>query len=251
MEAVGQLTGGIAHDFNNMLAVVVGGLDLARRRLHGPAARSMFHLDNAMEGATRAAALTRRLLAFARAEPLLPERRRRRRAGRRHARAGRPRDRRADHRPHQLAADAWPMLADPPQLENAILNLAVNARDAMDGAGDADASAIDNVTLAGRGRRHPRRRLCPHRVADTGCGMTAEDLDRVFEPFFTTKAVGKGTGLGLCQIFAFARQSGGDVGIESELGKGTTVSLYLPRTAAAASSVRPHPADAARSDGRS
>ena len=135
MEAVGQLTGGIAHDFNNMLAVVVGGIDLARRRLNGPRREVMIHLTNAMEGATRAAALTRRLLSFARSEPLLPER-----LDSAILVGGMSEllDRTLGERikiETELADDAWPVFVDPHQLENAILNLAVNARDAMDGTG--------------------------------------------------------------------------------------------------------------------
>ncbi|HMG48821.1 MAG TPA: ATP-binding protein [Allosphingosinicella sp.] len=234
MEAVGQLTGGIAHDFNNMLAVVVGGLDLARRKLHGPRREVEFHLDNAMEGATRAAALTRRLLAFARAEPLLPE-------------AVAPAelvenmlelvDRAIGERiivHTRFTDDLWHVWADPTQLENAVLNLAVNARDAMEGAGEMILE-VDNVALAEAEIADlPAGCYVRIRVADTGSGIPPEHLDRVFEPFFTTKAVGKGTGLGLSQIFAFARQSGGDVAIESELGRGTSVALYLPRSTAAA-----------------
>jgi signal transduction histidine kinase/ActR/RegA family two-component response regulator len=234
MEAVGQLTGGIAHDFNNMLAVVVGGLDLARRKLHGSRREVEFHLDNAMEGATRAAALTRRLLAFARAEPLLPE-------------AVAPAelvenmleliDRAIGERitVHTRFADPlWHVWADPTQLENAVLNLAVNARDAVDGSGDLHIQ-VDNVTLAeAEVDNLPAGDYVRIRVRDAGRGIAPEHLDRVFEPFFTTKAVGKGTGLGLSQIFGFARQSGGEVAIASALGQGTTVSLYLPRSVAAA-----------------
>jgi CheY-like chemotaxis protein len=217
-----------------MLAVVVGGLDLARRKLHGSRREVEFHLDNAMEGATRAAALTRRLLAFARAEPLLPE-------------AVAPAelvedmlelvDRAIGERitVHTRFADPlWYVWADPTQLENAVLNLAVNARDAMDGSGDLTLQ-VDNVTLAEAEIANlPAGDYIRVRVRDTGSGIAPEHIDRVFEPFFTTKAVGKGTGLGLSQIFGFARQSGGDVAIASELGQGTTVSLYLPRSAAAA-----------------
>ncbi|HYN46305.1 MAG TPA: ATP-binding protein, partial [Allosphingosinicella sp.] len=234
MEAVGQLTGGIAHDFNNMLAVVVGGLDLARRKLHGPRREVEFHLDNAMEGATRAAALTRRLLAFARAEPLLPE-------------ALAPAelvedmlelvDRAIGERitvHTRFAEHLWHVWADPTQFENAILNLAVNARDAMDGSGDLHLQ-VDNVALAEAEIANlPAGDYVRIRVADTCSGIAPEHIDRVFEPFFTTKSVGKGTGLGLSQIFGFARQSGGDVAIASTLGQGTTVSIYLPRSAAAA-----------------
>ena len=234
MEAVGQLTGGIAHDFNNMLAVVVGGLDLARRKLHGPRREVEFHLDNAMEGATRAAALTRRLLAFARAEPLLPE-------------AVAPAelvenmleliDRAIGERISvrtRFAGAAWHVWADPTQLENAVLNLCLNARDAMAGSGEL-ALDVDNVTLAeAEAADLPAGDYVRVRVTDTGTGIAPEHLERVFEPFFTTKAVGKGTGLGLSQIFGFARQSGGDVAIASTLGQGTKVSLYLPRSGAAA-----------------
>src|SRR6185295_16001127 len=234
MEAVGQLTGGIAHDFNNMLAVVVGGLDLARRKLHGSRREVEFHLDNAMEGATRAAALTRRLLAFARAEPLLPD-------------AIAPAElvenmlelvdraigeRIAVHT--RFAAEPWHVWADPAQLENAVLNLAVNARDAMEGAGDMILQ-VDNVTLGEAEIADlPGGDYVRIRVADTGSGIPPEHLDRVFEPFFTTKPVGKGTGLGLSQIFGFAHQSGGEVLIDSTLGEGTIVTLFLPRSTSAA-----------------
>ncbi|HET7817452.1 MAG TPA: ATP-binding protein [Sphingomicrobium sp.] len=242
MEAVGQLTGGIAHDFNNMLAVVVGGIDLARRRLNGPRREVLNHLNNAMEGATRAAALTRRLLSFARSEPLLPERVD---PGELVEGMSDLLDRTLGERIHvevDRAPDTWPTYVDPHQLENAIVNLAVNARDAMDGRGMMRI-ATENVTLAanevGDIRAGDYVRIS---VSDTGCGMTPEVLERAFEPFFTTKPVGKGTGLGLSQIFGFAHQSGGEVGIESAPGKGTTVSIYLPRTTAAQRPVRIHPA---------
>src|SRR5215213_9714281 len=234
MEAVGQLTGGIAHDFNNMLAVVVGGVDLALRRLNGPRREVMMHLNNAMEGATRAAALTRRLLSFARSEPLLPERVD---PGELIRGMSDLLDRTLGERIRidlELAPGAWPTYVDPHQLENAIVNLAVNARDAMDGAGHMRISA-GNVTLAANevGDVRPGEYV-KISVADTGCGMAPDVRERAFEPFFTTKPVGKGTGLGLSQIFGFAHESGGEVGIESELGKGTTVSIYLPRTEAVA-----------------
>ena len=230
MEAVGQLTGGIAHDFNNMLAVVVGGLDLARRKLTGPRREVEFHLDNALEGATRAAALTRRLLAFARAEPLLPV-------------AVSPAalvegmldlvDRSIGERitvRTRFPDEPWNVCVDTNQLENAILNLAVNARDAMDGEGQL-AISVENVALqAGEAGGLGAGDYVRISVSDTGSGMTPGVLERVFEPFFTTKPVGKGTGLGLSQIFGFARESGGDVLIDSTQGVGTTVSLYLPRS---------------------
>ncbi len=234
MEAVGQLTGGIAHDFNNMLAVVVGGIDLALRRLNGPRREVANHLNNAMEGATRAAALTRRLLSFARSEPLIPE----------GVDSGGLINGMSDLLDRTLGervrvevalnSEAWPIYVDPHQLENAILNLAVNARDAMDGEGLLRI-ASDNAQLAanevGDIQAGEYVRIS---VTDTGCGMTTDVVERAFEPFFTTKPVGKGTGLGLSQIFGFAHQSGGEVGIESIVGRGTTVSIYLPRSSAAA-----------------
>jgi signal transduction histidine kinase/ActR/RegA family two-component response regulator len=243
MEAVGQLTGGIAHDFNNMLAVVVGGLDLAKRRLRRDPREVELHIDNAMEGATRAAALTRRLLAFARAEPLLPEK------------VAPARmvedmlelvDRTIGERivvHTRLDRGGWHVFADPGGLESAIINLCVNARDAMEETGEL-AVSVEQVTLVdgqvGNLSAGDYVRLA---VADTGRGIAPEHMDRVFEPFFTTKAVGKGTGLGLSQVFGFARQSGGDVTIESELGRGTIVSIYLPRAAGAAPAARPDAAE--------
>ena len=230
MEAVGQLTGGIAHDFNNMLAVVVGGLDLAKRKLSGPRREVEFHIDNAMEGATRAAALTRRLLAFARAEPLLPV----------------PIapgalvenmlelvDRSIGERitvRTRFPEQPWHVKVDTNQLENAILNLAVNARDAMEGEGELTIAIDDRRLRDGEVGQLPGGDYVRIAVSDTGGGIPPEHLERVFEPFFTTKPVGKGTGLGLSQIFGFARQSGGDVTLDSEVGRGTTVSLYLPRS---------------------
>src|SRR5947209_5100505 len=234
MEAVGQLTGGIAHDFNNMLAVVVGGIDLALRRLNGPRREVMMHLNNAMEGATRAAALTRRLLSFARSEPLLPER-----ADSSELIRGMSDllDRTLGERISielDLERGAWPTYVDPHQLENAIVNLAVNARDAMDGEGQMRIAA-ENVTVAANEVGDVRAgEYVKISVTDTGCGMPPDVRERAFEPFFTTKPVGKGTGLGLSQIFGFAHESGGEVGIESELGRGTVVSIYLPRTEAVA-----------------
>jgi signal transduction histidine kinase/ActR/RegA family two-component response regulator len=229
MEAVGALTGGIAHDFNNMLAVVVGGLDLARRKLRRDVADADQHLENALEGANRAAALTRRLLAFARAEPLLPE-------------AIDPADLVRNmlelidrtigerFRVHtDTDPDAWPVWADPTGLENAVLNLCVNARDAMGDGGDIRI-AVENVALrAGQVGMLQPGDYVRISVADNGVGIAPEHIERVFEPFFTTKPVGKGTGLGLSQIFGFARQSGGDVAIHSKLGEGTEVNIYLPR----------------------
>ena len=229
MEAVGQLTGGIAHDFNNMLAVVVGGLELARRKLPAEGGEAGRHLDHAMEGANRAAALTRRLLAFARAEALLPQ-------GMCPDALVRGMsdlmDRTLGERIRvaiESQPDSWQIWVDRHQLENAILNLAVNARDAMENEGILTIRTA-NVTLAADevGEAQPGDYVRID-VADTGEGMSPAVLERVFEPFFTTKPVGKGTGLGLSQIFGFVRQSGGEIAIRSVEGQGTTVSLFLPR----------------------
>ena len=234
MEAVGQLTGGIAHDFNNMLAVVVGGLDLAQRKLAQRSSDVGQHLENAMEGADRAAALTRRLLSFARDEPLLPD-------------MVSPAklvvgmsdllDRTLGERieVHVAANGAdWPIFVDGHQLENALLNLAVNARDAMDSAGRLDIGVSDVTIRAGDPLALAPGDYVRIGVTDNGSGMSPEVQARAFEPFFTTKPVGKGTGLGLSQIFGFVRQSGGDIRIRSALGRGTTISLYLPRHSGAA-----------------
>ena len=241
MEAVGQLTGGIAHDFNNMLAVVVGGIDLARRRMNGPREEVLVHLTNAMEGATRAAALTRRLLSFARAEPLLPAQ-----VDPRDLMTGMSEllDRTLGEGigiDLDMATSVWPIFIDPHQLENAIVNLAVNARDAMDGRGRMTI-AVENVELTDEQiGRLPAGDYVRVAVRDTGSGMTPQVLERALEPFFTTKEVGKGTGLGLSQIFGFAHQSGGEIGIDSKVGEGTTVALYLPRYRLASAEVRLHP----------
>lgn len=229
MEAVGQLTGGIAHDFNNMLAVVLGGLELAKRHLHTGGPDAQQHIENAMEGANRAAALTRRLLAFSRSEPLLPEPVE---AGGLIAGMSDLLDRTlgdAIKVKTQDAGTGWTVWVDRHQLENALLNLAVNARDAMEGRGTL------TITTDGRTLAENEVGECAAgdyvmiTVADTGCGMTPEVLDRVFEPFFTTKPVGKGTGLGLSQIFGFVRQSGGEIAIHTVPGSGTSVMVYLPR----------------------
>ncbi|MGK2912388.1 MAG: ATP-binding protein [Sphingobium sp.] len=229
MEAVGQLTGGIAHDFNNMLAVVSGGLELARRKLHEDPGNAQRHLDNAMDGANRASALTRRLLAFARAEPLLPA-------------AVDPdtliRDM-ADLIDRTIgdqivvtldpAAAGWAIFVDRHQLENAILNLCVNARDAMDGRGTLTISTAQAALVPGEISDCKGGDYIRLSVRDTGCGMDTTVLQRVFEPFFTTKPVGQGTGLGLSQIFGFVRQCQGEIRIQSEPGAGTLVELFLPR----------------------
>lgn len=229
MEAVGQLTGGIAHDFNNMLAVVVGGLELTKRNLRASPEDADRHLDNAMEGANRAAALTRRLLAFARSEPLLPVT-----VSPDSLVAGMTDliDRTIGDQitvaVHRQAGD-WRIFVDQHQMENAILNLCVNARDAMDGRGRLTIETGQARLAANEIGECSAGEYAVVTVADDGCGMTADVLARVFEPFFTTKPVGKGTGLGLSQIFGFVRQSQGEIRIQSEAGKGTSVQLYLPR----------------------
>lgn len=227
MEAVGRLTGGIAHDFNNMLAVVIGGIELAERRMATDCQGAKRHLDQALEGANRAATLTKRLLAFARAEPLLP----------------------TAINPQQLITDMTEMIdrtlgddisvsvacnarsqvfIDKHQLENALLNLAVNARDAMETGGKLSISA-DDVTIGdGEVTDLAAGNYVRISVSDTGSGMTPEVQARIFEPFFTTKDVGKGTGLGLSQIFGFVRQSNGGIAVNSVVGAGTTISIYLP-----------------------
>jgi len=245
MEAVGQLTGGIAHDFNNMLAVVLGGLEMAKRRVEEQAQEASRHIDSALEGANRAAALTRRLLSFARAEPLLPGAIT---PGRLLRDMSDLLDRTIGERIEvriESDPDVWPVWVDAYQLENAMLNLAVNARDAMDGEGQL-VMAATNVRLGeGEVGTLPAGDYVRLAVTDNGTGMSPETLERVFEPFFTTKPAGQGTGLGLSQISGFARQSGGEVAIQSVLGDGTTVSVYLPRHAGAPRAAERAPVSAA------
>ncbi len=234
MEAVGRLTGGIAHDFNNMLTVIVGSIDLLRRR--APDGRSTRLLDNAMEGASRAATLTARLLAFSRQQPLTPQPLDVNRlvAGMSdllHRTLGE-----TIHVETVLAGGLWHAHADSNQLENALLNLAVNARDAIFEASPAGGKLTietGNAFLAENYVAQHAGVLAGQYVmiaaTDTGTGMPPEVLSRVFEPFFTTKPQGQGTGLGLSQVHGFINQSGGHVGIYTEPGRGTTVKLYLPR----------------------
>jgi len=232
MEAVGHLTGGIAHDFNNLLTIIIGNIDTVIRRLDSSSdPRAKRSLDNALKGAERAAALTQRLLAFSRRQPLDPKQ----------VDVGRLLAGMSDLLTRSItetiaiqvhsAADLWSIEVDPHQLENAILNLAVNARDAIGGSGELTINAENVAIAAGDGSPsflHPGDYVRIS-VADTGEGMAPETVAKVFDPFFTTKEVGKGTGLGLSMVYGFAKQSGGHIRIESELGVGTTVSLYLPR----------------------
>jgi len=232
MEAVGQLTGGIAHDFNNLLQGITGALDRAQHRIAAdrvPEADRF--LKAAMDSASRAASLTHRLLAFSRRQTLDP----------------RPTDaNRLIRGMEELvsrtmgpnvevetvgAAGVWPIRVDPSQLENSVLNLCINARDAMPNGGKLTIETankwMDDRTA--RDRDIPPGQYVSLCVTDTGTGMAPEVIERAFDPFFTTKPLGRGTGLGLSMIYGFVRQSGGQVRIYSELGKGTTMCLYFPR----------------------
>ncbi|HTR83797.1 MAG TPA: response regulator, partial [Reyranella sp.] len=235
MEGIGQLTGGVAHDFNNLLTVILGNLETAQRALQAAPAnaeRALRALDNSLVGAQRAASLTQRLLAFSRRSPLDPK----------------PIDanrlvtgmsellRRALGEQVTvetvLAGGLWRIHADPNQLEVGILNLAVNARDAMPNGGrltiETANTFLDEAYAASQSEVAPGQYVVIS-ITDTGIGMSRETQARAFEPFFTTKDIGHGTGLGLSQVYGFAKQSGGHIKIYSELGEGTTVKLYLPR----------------------
>jgi signal transduction histidine kinase/ActR/RegA family two-component response regulator len=233
MEAVGQLTGGIAHDFNNMLTGIIGSLELLRRRVSRGKLDDLDGLiDLGVTSANRAAGLTHRLLAFSRRQSL-------------------------DSKPVEinqlvtsmgellqrsinesialdmrLSDPLWTAEADPNQLESALLNLVINARDAMPNGGNLTVETsnrhLDSVFTAAYGTLQPGDYV-ELSVSDSGCGIPESLMGRVFDPFFTTKPIGQGTGLGLSMIYGFARQSGGHVTIHSEVGKGTTVSLFLPR----------------------
>ncbi len=230
MEAVGQLTGGIAHDFNNMLAVVVAALDLIERRLAKGDDVSKY-LAAARDGAARAASLTRRLLAFSRQQPLSPE----------------PLDANdmvtgmsellsrtlgeTVQLQTVLAGDLWKVHADKSLLENAILNLAINARDAMPEGGQLTIETANSHLGEAHAVQHEVQpgEYMMVAVTDTGTGMSPEVMAKAFDPFFTTKGPGKGTGLGLSQVFGFVKQSGGQIKIYSEQGQGTSIKIYVPR----------------------
>jgi PAS domain S-box-containing protein len=226
MEALGQLTGGIAHDFNNLLTAILGGLEVTRRRTED--ARSLRLIDSSISAAQRGAKLIAQLMAFARKQNLQVEYlplntlvRDMQELLERSVGA-------AVRLAYELAPDTWPVLADANQVQTALLNLTINARDAMPSGGtlriastnmsvetpEADLASGEYATLT---------------VQDNGTGMTEEVKARVFEPFFTTKEVGKGTGLGLAQVYGFVRQSGGAVRVHSVVGEGTTITILLPR----------------------
>ncbi len=236
MEAVGHLTGGIAHDFNNLLTIIIGNIDTVLRRLDTSAdPRAKRSLDNALKGAERASALTQRLLAFSRQQPLDPK----------SIDVARLISGMSDLLTRtisetisvEIAAgpDLWRIEADPHQLENAILNLAVNARDAMAGGGALSICAANITIGAGEKADLSAGDYVAIHVKDSGSGMSQETIAKVFDPFFTTKEIGKGTGLGLSMVYGFVKQSGGAVEIASALGLGTTVSILLPRVTAALS----------------
>ena len=232
MEAVGQLTGGLAHDFNNLLAGISGSLELMQTRMQQGRLTDVDRYMTAAQGAAkRAAALTHRLLAFSRRQTLDPK----------------PTDvNRLATGMHELiqrtvgpgisvevvgATNVWPALVDPSQLENALLNLCINARDAMPDGGTITIETANKWMDERAARQHdmPEGQYLSLAVTDTGTGMPPEVIARVFEPFFTTKPIGEGTGLGLSMIYGFAQQSNGQVRIYSEVGQGTTVCIYLPR----------------------
>jgi PAS domain S-box-containing protein len=235
MEAIGQLSGGIAHDFNNLMMIVIGNLENAQRQTKGAESATpnlQRAINNAMRGAHRAAALTSRLLAFSRRQPLNPK----------------PLDANkflaatSEFLQRSLgetidiamvgAPGLWQIEADPNHLESALVNVAINARDAMPSGGKVTLEATNVFADEAYCRVNPE--LSPGQyvlicISDTGCGMPPDVLNRAFEPFFTTKELGQGTGLGLSQVYGFVKQSGGHIKIYSEVDHGTTVKIYLPR----------------------
>jgi PAS domain S-box-containing protein len=237
MEAVGQLTGGVAHDFNNILQVIVGNLEVIRRLLPADAGRIQRSVEQALNGARQASSLTQRLLAFSRRQPLDPK----------------PLD--VNSLVNGMSellnrtlgetisvetvrgAGLWKVEVDPNALESAVLNLAVNARDAMPQGGrltiETMNAYVDEAYAVSHAEVVPGQYVLIS-ISDTGEGMNSDTIRRAFEPFFTTKPVGQGTGLGLSQVYGFVKQSGGHVKIYSEVGQGTTVKIYLPRLKRAA-----------------
>jgi PAS domain S-box-containing protein len=232
METLGQLTGGVAHDFNNLLQIISGNIELIRRGLPEDSARLRRAADNAGRGAERAAVLTQRLLAFSRRQPLAPKPIDLKRlvtgmSELLHRTIGE-----AIEVETVLAPGLWNVEADPHQLENSILNLAVNARDAMPEGGKLTIETCNTHLDCAYAEANPGaaegQYVCIS-VSDSGAGMDEATLAKAFEPFFTTKEVGKGTGLGLSMVYGFVKQSGGHIKIYSEPAEGTTVRIYLPR----------------------
>ena len=232
MESIGQLTGGVAHDFNNLLQVISGNLQLLSRAVKGQE-RSEGYVQKALDGVRRAAKLSNQLLSFSRRQPLEPKT----------VNLGRFVLGMEDMLRSSLGEEIeiemkgghglWNSFADPTQVENALLNLAINARDAMDGSGHLTIEACNALLDEAYVRHHPELQAGQYvmlSVTDTGSGMSPEVLDKVFEPFFSTKAEGKGSGLGLSMVYGFVKQSGGHIHVDSTPGKGTTVKLYLPRS---------------------
>ncbi|MDB5597504.1 MAG: hybrid sensor histidine kinase/response regulator [Hyphomicrobiales bacterium] len=238
MEAIGQLTGGVAHDFNNLLTIIIGGLDTIKKHTSVlPQSPTTDRIQRATKmathGAERAATLTARLLAFSRRQPLDP----------RPIDAGNLITNLADLLQRTLGekvsietvrgAGLWRTLTDPGELENALVNLAVNARDAMPDGGrltiETSNAYLDESYVNSVAEPVEPGQYVLIAISDTGIGMDAQTLNRVFEPFFTTKAVGKGTGLGLSQVYGFVRQTGGHISVYSEVGIGTSIKIYLPR----------------------
>jgi two-component system, NtrC family, sensor kinase len=236
LEAIGHLTGGVAHDFNNLLTIIIGNLEAVQRQFGSWTDEAQIKMarrvDNAMHGAQRAATLTKRLLAFSRQQPLSPTT----------LDVNQLLNGLSDFLRRALGEDislevvgsggVWPVQADAAELESALLNLAVNARDAMRGGGkltiEASNSYLDDTYCRKHAEIQPGQYV-QIAVTDTGTGMSKDVVDRAFEPFFTTKLAGNGTGLGLSQVYGFVKQTGGHIKIYSEVGEGTTIKIYLRR----------------------
>jgi two-component system, NtrC family, sensor kinase len=249
LEAIGHLTGGVAHDFNNLLTIIIGNLEGLQKQLVDADAKIKRRVENAMHGAQRAATLTKRLLAFSRQQPLTPA----------PIDINRLMNGLSDFLQRALGEEislevvggggVWPVEADAAELESVLVNLAVNARDAMPGGGKLTVEAGNSYLDEAYCRRHADVRAGQYvqiSVSDTGVGMNDEVLQHAFEPFYTTKQAGQGTGLGLSQVYGFVKQSGGHVKIYSEVGEGSTVKIYLPRFHGDASAQEPPVPDSHR-----
>jgi nitrogen-specific signal transduction histidine kinase/CheY-like chemotaxis protein len=254
MEAIGQLTGGVAHDFNNLLTIISGNLEILQRRLSERGETQLQRYVNiAMQGSARAAALTHQLLAFSRRQPLQPK------SISVNALISGTSEMLRRTLPENISLETvltggvWLTYADPNQLENCLLNLSVNARDAMPGGGKLTIEAA-NVYLDENYAAMatiPSGQYVGIFISDTGKEMTPEVLSQAFDPFFTTKDIGEGTGLGLSQVYGFVKQSGGHVKIYSEVNAGTTIRIYLPRLVSAniLNEIQAVPAAAVRGEG--